>query len=987
MASPSPNDENAPSSSSLVDMKTALASPGGGCGHAQSLVDASPVIVSPSSSSSVGAAAEHRALAFDLVRLKERVAALQSELSTTRAKLQASQQENARLKLQLSGASRQGRSRAGTAGSGCPSSGAGGGGGAASPLLVLDDSAQAFRPATPSSFAASESGILADLAAATAGLGFGGPSSSSSPSEPRPSSSSSSSSSSSGSSSMHRSASAAVFPSLVPYRERTGSAASSTATELGSTGGGGGGGVQGPFFRLSSIGFTKGWGAAGQGAPIPSSSLVPSSTAAVAPTSSALAAEVQSPPLSASSSAATTDQDPSGRAVASSSEDPLSAAPGPSSPVAESSDAPRSPIALRAPSSPDSVLVSPPEAGSAAAAVAAAVAGTAATAGVSSAGAATPGSPLPAFSLSSAFSGLTVGSLFSKPKPTAAVATEGGSPAPEAAAATAVAAASTPAPVAASAPPAPVVSSPPVLPAAPAASSPPPTSASASASTAFSASSWTSWFSVRPKFPVNAARLKKPAWARARSGSSADIRLGGGGAGDEVGVGGAAVARALQESGLVDPALDDTEAGAVARGCRLVALDAGDALTRRAGAAAAVTLSGSVRPYAVRGAAAREALLRPSAATAAGVETTSAAAPPTLYRVPPRAAGVLVASASGCTVVAVLPRPRAVSAWVRGARGIEATTPHDPVAALGKAKAAVTSAKALPAYVAALMRHKDLLNRIPVALDAGAAGPRPRASSSATSAAASCVPAPPPPSADAVRQAVADLVRETGVFVDGTLHELGGRAQLCRLAEVLLSEAEAALPAGGGGDGEDVAGPTTRGRRAAAEAAVRRVLVSLSRTVHGGDCLRLVSESLVHPSLCFLAAESGGPAQLIVDRDREGEGEGGGGPSFHLSALNCFRLVTAEPKASPTAGAGAVSVPRPGSDVIALVRCTLNEHIALLGGQGSGAGGEEGELGVAGPEGADILDRLIAGGGAGTAVGVAGPALARTVDIDVVLGP
>lgn len=203
-----------------------------------------------------------------------------------------------------------------------------------------------------------------------------------------------------------------------------------------------------------------------------------------------------------------------------------------------------------------------------------------------------------------------------------------------------------------------------------------------------------------------------------------------------------------------------------------------------------------------------------------------------------------------------------------------------------------------------------------------------------------------------LKQAIADLVRESGLFLDGHLYQLGSRHALCELIVHMLQRAEAVRvkdeATGSGGHGDiDVdyttdrtdAGAglesaqasntaTTAAETSAASSssagsrctwssssieAVIRMLIAASRTVTGGDTMRLVQETLItphpQPGTVFLASEAGGPAEIIIDAD---------GCSAHISSQNCFRVVQS-----------GVCSPKAGSGVLAVVRCILNETMPL----------------------------------------------------------
>ena len=230
------------------------------------------------------------------------------------------------------------------------------------------------------------------------------------------------------------------------------------------------------------------------------------------------------------------------------------------------------------------------------------------------------------------------------------------------------------------------------------------------------------------------------------------------------------------------------------------------------------------------------------------------------------------------------------------ARLIVPQAQHDPSAMLARARSAASSAKTAETYLAALRRHADCLNRLPVPRENGGLG------------VASI-------NAGALRQAAADLVREAGIFVDGEHIPLGSRAALASLAAKLW---------------RDLSGAGCS--PAAVDAALRRLLVASSRTVNGGDTLKLVQDALSSaPGIAFIAAEAGGPVELSVARESgdEGAGEGAGASaprSVSLTAVNCFRVVLASDVDS--------EAPASSGGVAALVRCALSERV-----EGAGADG------------------------------------------------
>ena len=104
---------------------------------------------------------------------------------------------------------------------------------------------------------------------------------------------------------------------------------------------------------------------------------------------------------------------------------------------------------------------------------------------------------------------------------------------------------------------------------------------------------------------------------------------------------------------------------------------------------------------------------------------------------------------------------------------------------------------------------------------------------------------------------------------------------------------------------------------------MRKLLIASSRTITGGDSLRLVQENLSSKNcLTFLAAEAGGPAELITipSLDNTDEEECF---KVHLSANNNFRII---------ADATCLDKMSPGSQtsgILALLRCTLSERIEM----------------------------------------------------------
>jgi hypothetical protein len=281
---------------------------------------------------------------------------------------------------------------------------------------------------------------------------------------------------------------------------------------------------------------------------------------------------------------------------------------------------------------------------------------------------------------------------------------------------------------------------------------------------------------------------------------------------------------------------------------------------------------------------------------------------------------------------------------------------------LTRVRGAASSAKSVEAYLAALRRHADSLNRLPVPCESGRLD--------ATSV-----------DAGALRQAAADLVRETGIFIDGEHYPLGSRSALAALVSKLW---------------RDLSG--TGSSTAAVDAALRRLLVASSRTVNGGDTLKLVQDALSSASgIAFIAAEAGGPVELSVARESDGKCAGAGTPrSVSLTAVNCFRVVLASDVDREAQAHG-------GGGVAALVRCVLSERVEGAGAEECSDRAERAVAGEAETERAEcaargeaeetpeaLLERLLAPQHSGSAPPLtlnsrsAPLDAARTVDIDIV---
>jgi hypothetical protein len=150
---------------------------------------------------------------------------------------------------------------------------------------------------------------------------------------------------------------------------------------------------------------------------------------------------------------------------------------------------------------------------------------------------------------------------------------------------------------------------------------------------------------------------------------------------------------------------------------------------------------------------------------------------------------------------------------------------HDPANILVKVNKAISTATTIDLYLAALRRFSDLLNAIPL----------PKQITSETES-------------SALRQSVSDFSREVGAYLNGVFFPLGSLASFSSFvdalgASLLIDKKET---------------PSFR-------AFMRQVLIASSRTITGGDSLRLVQENLSSKNcLTFLAAEAGGPAEFIT---------------------------------------------------------------------------------------------------------------------------
>jgi hypothetical protein len=219
--------------------------------------------------------------------------------------------------------------------------------------------------------------------------------------------------------------------------------------------------------------------------------------------------------------------------------------------------------------------------------------------------------------------------------------------------------------------------------------------------------------------------------------------------------------------------------------------------------------------------------------------------------------------------------------------GLEAPR-HDPTSVLLKVNKTVSSASTIENYLATLRRFSDVLNTIPL----------PKQNTNE-------------PELGALNQSVSDFSREVGVYLNGAFFPLGSSASFSAFVDAL----GAAL---------------LKDRRETPSflSFMRHVLIASSRTITGGDSLRLVQENLSSKNrLTFLASEAGGPAEFITTQPVEAGNEES---CFyvHLSANNNFRIIA---DAVPDGKSSSSSFVYPGSQTngfLALLRCTLSEELS-----------------------------------------------------------
>ena len=221
--------------------------------------------------------------------------------------------------------------------------------------------------------------------------------------------------------------------------------------------------------------------------------------------------------------------------------------------------------------------------------------------------------------------------------------------------------------------------------------------------------------------------------------------------------------------------------------------------------------------------------------------------------------------------------------------GLEAPR-HDPTSVLLKVNKTVSSASTIENYLATLRRFSDVLNTIPL----------PKQNTNE------------PESSD-LNQSVSDFSREVGVYLNGAFFPLGSSASFSAFVDAL----GAAL---------------LKDRRETPSflSFMRHVLIASSRTITGGDSLRLVQENLSSKNrLTFLASEAGGPAEFITTQPVEAGNEES---CFyvHLSANNNFRII-ADAVPDGKSSSSSSSFVYPGSQTngfLALLRCTLSEELS-----------------------------------------------------------
>ena len=390
---------------------------------------------------------------------------------------------------------------------------------------------------------------------------------------------------------------------------------------------------------------------------------------------------------------------------------------------------------------------------------------------------------------------------------------------------------------------------------------------SSSTSASSSSSLWSTLLSSvsltrRQRFPVNDALLKLPSWSRKRSSSLVSFSKG-------IGDDRLSLARSLF---LLQ---DDHECATVAgNACKLVLVHAGDQIPPCAG-------FGVLRGSVVQVASFSEDRSDQLHDTTCNVRFSAG------NIVPTRTDRFLATSDSLCRVVQSRKHRALNTLSVSRARALGSEAPrHDPANILLKVNKAISTATTIDLYLAALRRFSELLNAIPL----------PKQITSETES-------------SALRQSVSDFSRELGAYLNGVFFPLGSLASFSSFvdalgASILIDKKET---------------PSFR-------AFMRQVLIASSRTITGGDSLRLVQENLSSKNcLTFLAAEAGGPAEFITTGRPEEDGEEKDEDRFwvHLSANNNFRVIAdavSEDKASPGSQT---------SGILALLRCTLSEELVI----------------------------------------------------------
>jgi hypothetical protein len=244
----------------------------------------------------------------------------------------------------------------------------------------------------------------------------------------------------------------------------------------------------------------------------------------------------------------------------------------------------------------------------------------------------------------------------------------------------------------------------------------------------------------------------------------------------------------------------------------------------------------------------------------------------------------LATSDSLCLIALSRKRRNQITALVTKARDLVLQAPrHDPANILMRVNKAISVVTSTEMYLATLRRYSDILNSIPT--------PHQVTSESESSL---------------LRQSVSDFSREVGIYLNGIFYPLGSCLAFSSFVETLGSTLL-----------------KDRKETPFFRVFMRKLLIASSRTITGGDSLRLVQENLSSKNcLTFLAAEAGGPAELITipSLDNTDEEECF---KVHLSANNNFRII---------ADATCLDKMSPGSQtsgILALLRCTLSERMEM----------------------------------------------------------